>query len=415
MGAEAAVRAGTERDVVGGLAPQVHFEGPFEALGVAVADREREHHHLPRADRAAADLDVPCRLAGGDDERVDAEDLLDRRGDQRRVVDDRPALFRMRGEVVEGPADGDRDRVEAGLEQQDAERVHVPVADRLVVDRPGHGAGQQVVAGCLAAQRDLLLEVVRHGVHRAQLPLAVRVFAVGQMQQVVDPVEELREILLGQPHQTHEDQGREAAGERVEDVGGTAVLQPVDQAGRDLPDLRFTGGDRLGREGAAQQAPPRGVLGRVEHLRDPQEPGVRIERRHGLVGEGPPVLQRLLHGRTLGDDPVSARDGAAESGVGSGDLVPAFLVAEDRAAEPVVEVVGGDALVGPVGFECRAHHGSSRTVFGMRTAAGSPTAVRSATAVMSPRRRSSARSAPRRRDRVSAGPRRCVPRTAVPA
>ncbi len=89
--------------------------------GVAGRHGEREHHHVVSLHRAAVQVDVGGELARGQREGVDAQEFLDRVGDDGRVRGDARPVGVVPGQVPEGIGQLGGDGVEACEEQQDAQ------------------------------------------------------------------------------------------------------------------------------------------------------------------------------------------------------------------------------------------------------------------------------------------------------
>ena len=114
-----------------GLRSMITSLGFGNTRGSRHAGLVRDQHHLVLLHRAAVEVDVAGDLAGHADDRVGAQELLDRARGQRRVRDDAATVLGVGGEVVEAPAELALQRVEAADRQR-----HADVADLVVGHRP---------------------------------------------------------------------------------------------------------------------------------------------------------------------------------------------------------------------------------------------------------------------------------------
>src|SRR5438477_12329990 len=100
--AEAAMDASSERGELGDLARHVELLRAVEFTLVAVGGAVEQQHSRVLRDYAVVQLDLARRrLDEVLDDRFEAEDLLDRSGNLRWVVDQRRTLLRVLGEELE--------------------------------------------------------------------------------------------------------------------------------------------------------------------------------------------------------------------------------------------------------------------------------------------------------------------------
>ena len=146
-GAEAVVRAVAEREVTRDRSPDVEALGVRELAVVEVCGTPDEHDPRPGGDRDPVQLDLPHRGARQHlRRRLDAQHLLDGRGEQRRVGDERGALVGMAGEQLGAVPDQARRGVVAGDEEQEREPEELLVGQVLAVGLGGDQRAHEVVA-----------------------------------------------------------------------------------------------------------------------------------------------------------------------------------------------------------------------------------------------------------------------------
>ncbi len=86
-----------------------------------------------------------------------------------------------------------------------------------------------------------------------------------------------------------------------------------------------------------QQLAPHGVLGRIEHLRDPLVRGVGIVDGHHRARKDVGMLQRVPNERGIGEDPEPVPVGAADEGVFPPQRVDLLGMREDGPGRGLVE------------------------------------------------------------------------------
>ena len=159
---------GAERQVARLVSPEVQPIGLGEARGVAVRRAEETEDEAPLRDRNASDLRVARRHPARPlDRAVVAQELLDRAGQEARIVLESPPLLRMPEEGEEPVPDEVHGRLVAGDVEEDAGREQLalrqPVPRLLRLDEPA----QEVGPGCRRRSSLRLAEVVRHRRRRA--------------------------------------------------------------------------------------------------------------------------------------------------------------------------------------------------------------------------------------------------------
>ena len=118
---------------------------PGCARVVGVRRSEKEHDLLAGVDRAAAHLDVLCRHAGDRRHRaLPAQQLLDRRRDDLRVLDQLAAMLGLLGQVGEHAVERVGHRVEAGDHEQEADVQDLVVGELLPVELGGHDPPEEI-------------------------------------------------------------------------------------------------------------------------------------------------------------------------------------------------------------------------------------------------------------------------------
>ena len=156
-----------------------------------------------------------------------AQQLLDGGGDAARVVDEPLPLLGVGGEVLDHAVEGGRHRVEPAEQEQVADAEQLGLVERAAVDGGVDDLGQQACRRARARRSAIALaEVVGDGVGglladaRGALVVAGR--DVGP-DRVVPPLEEHREVLVGQAHQRQEDARRQRRGELLVEVARPAL------------------------------------------------------------------------------------------------------------------------------------------------------------------------------------------------
>ncbi len=266
------------------------------AVGCA---HEQEHRAALRHGRAVALhrlRHVPAHVRRG---RLEAQELLDRVGDERGVVDQLATLVGVLSEHLARPPDEARGRLVAGagddgdvgedlLAPQRARRA------RLVDELGVHQLGHDVVGGVLDAPVEVLGEhlavdeVLRHLLGLARLGAQPRVALVAHRLLVA----------LGDAEQHADHAHRHLRAEVGDEVEPGFADERVEALRAVLADLRLERVDLPGREHAREQAPVDGVRRRV--LED-EDAGRHLDARLDDLEDaapsrdvGVPVDQRAL-------------------------------------------------------------------------------------------------------------------------
>jgi hypothetical protein len=247
-------------------------------VGIAVAGGEPHDDLVARGDRAVADRRVDRgRAAEEPHRRGEAQQLVDRRADQRGVRAQALVLLRVLGQRLGAQRDRLAGGLVAGHDHQREHVVQLARRQRPVVDLRGGDAREHVVAGALAplgvvgaAQRAQLL-----GPWRAERLVAVLVAlaAVGQLadvggigvdQQAVAELDQARQLLVGQPEDLAQHPDRDRRRQLVDEVELPLRQRPVHERHDQRPQPLLVAVHRPGREARGDQAPVAAVLGRVE-------------------------------------------------------------------------------------------------------------------------------------------------------
>src|SRR6185312_3730502 len=161
--AEAEVRALPERDVVVGAAGDVEAERVGEAALVDVGRHVVDDHLVARPDRLPAQLQI---AGGGAAERqhgrVQAQHLLDRRGQQRRVGPEPRVLVRVPQQQEHAAGQRAADGVVARDHEQEEEHLQLGVGQLLAVHLGLDQRRHDVVGGLVAFALGQLLRVAEH-------------------------------------------------------------------------------------------------------------------------------------------------------------------------------------------------------------------------------------------------------------
>ena len=233
---------------------------------VATGRCGRQHDPIAFLHVHTRELGVGRERARVRHEGVQSEQLFDRRGDQRGILDDLVTPLGMLGEVEPQPADRGRDRVQTRHEQQVTERADLVMRDRLAVDARRDHPTHEILARLGTTLHYQLVEV------RSQLdvrdPLALRSFRVAvHMEDRVVPVEEHLQLILGQTEQFQEDGHREGVRERLDEVTLAFCQHVVDQQIRRGADLALEFTHARGRQRHVQRPPVLRVVRRVHRDR----------------------------------------------------------------------------------------------------------------------------------------------------
>jgi hypothetical protein len=257
-----------EREVSTGGPGDVEAIGVVELPLVEVGRRPHEQHPAAGGDRAAGDLDVGGRNARrGVGRRCDAQHLLDRAGDRRRIGRQPVAHVGMPGEELEAVADEVRGRVVAPDEQEPAEGEQLVLGEALAVDLRDEQGGQEVVLRRVPPVLQQVGEdpVAAHG-------RAVGTVRRGLVHELVGEVAALHDALVAEPDQPAHHDGGEHRGEVGEGVAPPLLHEAGEELAGRRPDRRLQLRHPPRRERSAEQRPHLGVARRVEG----------VERRLGV-------------------------------------------------------------------------------------------------------------------------------------
>ena len=314
-GAEAVVDAVAERELLAdrpvdvetvavGIAPVVTVGGPDEEQhGAACGHRPPVELHVAR--------DVSADVRRG---RLEAEDLLDRVGDEREIVDELATLVRVVGQDLARPPDQTRRRLVAGTGD------HVQVREELGARQPARGPGLVLELGVQQLGHEVVGRVIGPPVDVLGEQLAareipgepLRLARLGAQRRVGVLADRLL-VLFGDPEQ-HADHPhghlRAEVGDEVEPV---RALEPIQTVDAELPDLRLQ----------------RVHLPRREHTR--QQTAMNRVRRRVLEDED---ARRHLHVRL-----DQFEDAAASGDIGRRVDETALHVVEAAHREEVVRLV----------------------------------------------------------------------------
>src|SRR5215470_5400148 len=166
IGADAAMDAETEGGVAIFLAINDDLIGVREHVRIAVGSREREQHHLARLEGATVDRRLLLDLARHRHRRVGAQELLDGKRHQLRLVDQAAAVLGGLGQVPQARPDRAPGGVDASDQQKPQRTDNVLRLHRLAVELGFVQVANEIVGGLLQALVDMPHEIVGHLVHR---------------------------------------------------------------------------------------------------------------------------------------------------------------------------------------------------------------------------------------------------------
>ncbi|CAB4830161.1 unannotated protein [freshwater metagenome] len=233
------MRASTERNVAVVLTVDEHLVGVLELARVAVGGDQRHEHHLASLHRATSNLSVLSDLPGWRDERVEAQELLDRRRPQLRFCQQSLTILRVVGQVPEVVGELRGDGVEAGHEHQQAEVEDVLHRNRLAVDPGAQHVADDVFLRVELALLDKGTEVAHDFHHRCKLCFSgTRHVTIG-VQDGDLPRLELIGVFAGQTHQVHEDHVREQQRHFRHELATSLGSDRVEHFGEPLAQLRL--------------------------------------------------------------------------------------------------------------------------------------------------------------------------------
>ena len=269
--------AAAERDVVVRLPPQVEPVRIGEDLLVVVRRDVPERELVALPDRRAADLGVASgRAAEVDDRRPEAEDLLDRGGQERRVGREPLELVRVLHEGEDALGDPGSRRLVAGkdedLEEVRVLRVGEALAVHLRVDEPGDEVAGRVMASLLADLPAVLEDVpggrasegkeARVDVGRV-LDWVGDVVGVGRRRQLARPLDQLGRVLCGKPEDRDQDHDWQRLRDRRHPVELALGNRFVEELARDAARVGPVLAHLLRSEHGADELPQARVRGRI--------------------------------------------------------------------------------------------------------------------------------------------------------
>ena len=321
-----------ERQVPRGVRPVDHETvGLAEHAGVAVGAADGHDDRRALRYHRAAEVHVLGRGPRGRlDRAVVAEQFLDRRGDQGRLLCEPLPVLRLAEQgdgAVPDQVDG---RLEAGHEQEQRCADELGGAEPLAVFLDRDQGGQQALVGIGAAPGHQVPQVGGQGqLRRARLALGgqggLRFEGGGDG---VAPGPEAGLVLSRDAEQVADHRDGQREGQPVDEVEASRGAGRGEEPAGDLADPRLKTGYRLRGEGTGHEAPDAGVVGRVhrEQVGGGKLPaGVagRVGRRlvtalvHG-GGAEPPVPQDALRRCVVRRHPGTERaaDQAAPADVG---------------------------------------------------------------------------------------------------
>jgi hypothetical protein len=255
------------------LSVDVDRQGSAERPGVEVRTAPAQVHHLALADGHAVDLGVdagPPGAAGGD-RALEPHQLLDGRGEQRRLGDDAASLVGVAREPPHDARQRRRDRVEPG----DREQVHdvddLVVGQAVALELERHEAADEVVArhGLEPPLGQAGLQVRAQpvaGLDPDRLVLLERAALV--LEDAVLHGDEEVEVLERHAEQAEERDAGKRDRERVVKLDPAVPDEAVDQLVGQLADLELQRGDPSRRQERVQQLPVAAVELSVDVQRD---------------------------------------------------------------------------------------------------------------------------------------------------
>ena len=250
------MQALAEPEVARGGPERVVLLGALELPLVLVGGADDDGDPGALGDRDAVQLDVPGGGADGQLERgAEAEALLDRGGDQARVVAQRALEVRAGAELLEERRDQRGGRLDAGEVQPEHEADDLRGGhDVLLGERhPGdvrlHDVGEQVPARTPAPLLQESGEVVPGAVGAVDGVRGELVVVGHAVLEAVRPRDELGALLaVGQAQEVEEHLVGQRPGQLLGDVGGAPAREGVDEAGGDAAYVVLQRGDAAGHE-----------------------------------------------------------------------------------------------------------------------------------------------------------------------
>ena len=286
------MRARPECDVAIGVAVDDELVATIERARVRVGGSVREDHPVVLPHRAAGEHRVACHDPRRGDDAVVTEQLLDRRRHRFGALPQDRLVLRVLGEVLEAVAQHAGHRVETRHVEEEAHLEEVPIRDRGAVDLAGDQVTHEVVTWRSPSLGDEPAEVRVDGLAGVRSDRAVGILDRRGVHELVDPPEQGVGLLHREPHELHEDRGRELQREVGDEVARAGRGHPVDELGRLHADPRFHVGHRGRGELGVEHVAVLRVLRWVELERDPS---VRFHvgvRRDVPAGEQVGLLER---------------------------------------------------------------------------------------------------------------------------
>ena len=344
-----------------GAALGVEAVGAGELRFVEVARTVEAAHPVARLDRDPVPGEIALHAAARIDQRLDAQEFLDRGRDDRRVVAYLRLERRVQRQAPKHLADGRGDRVEPPEPEKPGHAEHFVGAQRGAVDAPVGDVAAQGFVGRGLLLSDKVPQVGEDAVHRGGLGRDLRL-----VEDVPFPRQELIEHREGKAHQVEEHPHREHPPKVVGDVDFAPPGEFVDHSPDDSPDAWLHRLHRhRGEPGIEELAVPP-VIGRVdpERNRRPGLAGEQLELRHPLRGKQRVVLVDPADILVAGDHPRAVLIAAGGPGI----------VVNPRESW-VAQDVGGDIGIGQIEFdlsvgEAGVEHELRRHVRGRRRGAG---------------------------------------------
>src|SRR5271165_4919686 len=130
-----------------GIPPAVERVGPGKAIGVAIGGAEQKANLLPFLQLDAGELDIFQRATGKEMERrVEPQHFLDRRGPARFGRKRALRIYAMLQSSLDAVADGVNRRLMAGVEQENAGRDELVLAEPAAIAFDAQKLADQIVA-----------------------------------------------------------------------------------------------------------------------------------------------------------------------------------------------------------------------------------------------------------------------------
>ena len=293
-----------------------------ELAGVAVGGGVGEGDDLALLDVLAVQLHVLGRVAAEHlDRGEEAQELVDRARDQRRLGEQPRADARLLGEELGRHRHRARRRLVARHQHHDPEAADLEVGEPVALDLGLEQQADEVVAAVLLALCDEVVEVLLELLARPLLPLGVLDRA---LEHAPHPVGPLRLVLDGEAHEHAERAERHRRRELAHEVAVPAPHDRGEQGRRQPVQVGPEGVDAALREDAVDDAAVERVLGRVELDRQLRVVAGLARRDHRRAdharGEAAPVDRGLGHVFVAGEHPEAAVAVGVDDRVALADL-----------------------------------------------------------------------------------------------